>query len=90
MKKSLLALAVPRRICRCRLGTVLRWTMYGLLDLAVTKGNGGTAPNPGANGASEAYIMKQSAASRLGFRGTEDIGGGWSAQFQFEHRFTAR
>jgi predicted porin len=63
-------------------------TIYGSLDLAVTKGNGGTAPQSGGNGTSKAWIEKQSNASRLGFRGNEDIGGGLSAQFQLEARFT--
>jgi predicted porin len=63
-------------------------TIYGSLDLAVTKGNGGNAPNNNANGTSKAWIEKQSNASRLGFRGNEDLGGGLSAQFQIEHRFT--
>jgi len=44
--------------------------------LAVTKGNGGTAPNNSANGTSKAWIEKQSNGSRLGFRGNEDLGGG--------------
>jgi predicted porin len=87
MKKSLLALAVLGAFAGAA-SAQSSVTIYGLLDLAVTKGNGGTSANPGANGLSEAYIMKQSASSRLGFRGTEDIGGGWSAQFQIEHRFT--
>ena len=87
MKKSLLALAVLGAFAgvASAQSTV---TIYGSLDLAVTKGNGGTAPNPGANGASKAWIEKQSNASRLGFRGNEDMGGGLSAQFQIEHRFT--
>lgn len=87
MKKSLLALAVLGAF----VGTASAQssvTIYGLLDLAVTKGNGGTAPNVAANGLSRAYIMKQSSSSRLGFRGNEDMGGGLSAQFQIEHRFT--
>jgi predicted porin len=87
MKKSLLALAVLGAFA----GTASAQssvTIYGLLDLAITKGNGGTSLNPGANGVSEAWIMKQSASSRLGFRGNEDLGGGLSAQFQIEHRFT--
>jgi predicted porin len=87
MKKSLLALAVLGAFA----GTASAQssvTIYGLLDLAITKGNGGTAPNVGANGTSKAWIMKQSASSRLGFRGNEDLGGGLSAQFQIEHRFT--
>ena len=90
MKKSLLALAVLGAFAGVA-SAQSSVTIYGLLDLAVTKGNGGTAPadsNPGGNGLSRAYIMKQSASSRLGFRGTEDMGGGLSAQFQIEHRFT--
>ena len=87
MKKSLLALAVLGAFAGAA-SAQSSVTIYGLLDLAITKGNGGTSPNAGANGTSEAYQMKQSAASRLGFRGSEDIGGGLSAQFQIEHRFT--
>ena len=63
-------------------------TIYGSLDMAITKGNGGTAFNQGANGTSEAWQIKQSNASRLGFRGNEDLGGGLSAQFDIQHRFT--
>jgi predicted porin len=87
MKKSLLALAVLGAF----VGTASAQssvTIYGSLDLALTKGNGGDAPNAGANGTNESYIQKQSNSSRLGFRGNEDLGGGLSAQFQIEHRFT--
>ena len=63
-------------------------SISGIVDLAITKGNGGTAANPGGNGASKALIEKQSTASRLIFRGTEDLGGGLSAQFYLDHRFT--
>ncbi len=87
MKRNLLALAA---LCAVA-GTASAQssvTIYGLLDMAVTKGNGGTAPNAGGNGSSTAYQMKQSTSSRLGFRGSEDMGGGLSAQFQIEHRFT--
>lgn len=87
MKKSLLALAVLGAFA----GTAAAQssvTIYGLLDQGVYKGNGGTAPNAGANGTSKAWQVKQAAGSRLGFRGNEDLGGGLSAQFQIEHRFT--
>jgi predicted porin len=93
MKKSLLALAVLGAFAGAA-SAQSSVTIYGLLDLAVTKGNGGTSPNAGANGSfatdntARAYKVKQSAGSRLGFRGSEDIGGGWSGQFQIEHRFT--
>jgi len=87
MKKSLLALAVLGAFAGAA-SAQSSVTIYGLVDLAVTKGNGDTAPNGGANGLSEAYTMKQSSSSRLGFRGNEDMGGGLSAQFQLEQRFT--
>jgi predicted porin len=87
MKKSLLALAVLGAFAGAA-SAQSSVTIYGSLDLAVTKGNGGTAANNGGNGASKAWIQKQSNGSRLGFRGNEDLGGGLSAQFQIEHRFT--
>jgi predicted porin len=87
MKKSLLALAVLGAFAGAA-SAQSSVTIYGLVDLAITKGNGGTAANNGANGTSKAWIQKQSASSRLGFRGNEDLGGGLSAQFQIEHRFT--
>jgi predicted porin len=87
MKKSLLALAVLGAFAGAA-SAQSSVTIYGSLDLAVTKGNGGTAPNNGANGTSKAWLEKQSNGSRLGFRGNEDLGGGLSAQFQIEHRFT--
>jgi predicted porin len=88
MKKTLLALAV--------LGTFAgvasaqsSVTIYGLIDVSVSRGNGGTAENNNggrANG-SKAWIVNQSSGSRLGLRGNEDLGEGMSAQFQIEHRF---
>ncbi len=90
MKKSLLALAVLGAFAGVA-SAQSSVTIFGLLDMAVSRGNGGTAAgdsNPGANGTSRAYLVRQSAASRLGFRGTEDMGGGLSAQFNIEHRFT--
>jgi len=87
MKESLLALAALGAFAGAA-SAQSSVTIYGSLDLAVTKGNGGTAANAGANGASKAWTEKQSNSSRLGFRGNEDIGGGLSAQFQIEHRLT--
>jgi len=87
MKKSLLALAVLGAFAGAA-SAQSSVTIYGSLDLAITKGNGGTAANVGGNSTSKAWIQKQSNGSRLGFRGNEDLGGGLSAQFQIEHRFT--
>lgn len=63
-------------------------TVYGVIDLAITKGNGGTANSPGSNTTNKAWIEKQSTSSRLGFRGSEDLGGGLYAEFVLDHRFT--
>lgn len=63
-------------------------TIYGLIDLGLVKGNGGTAFNDFGNGTSRAWTMQQRSSSRLGFKGNEDLGGGLSAQFQIEHRFS--
>ena len=85
MKKSLLALAVLGAFAATA-SAQSSVTIYGLLDQSVAKGNTGTAPNAGAP-AGDAWTVQQSAGSRLGFRGNEDMGGGLSAQFQIEHRF---
>lgn len=86
MKKSLLALAVLGAFAGAA-SAQSSVTIYGQIDMGVSKGNGGTATNQGANGLSEAWRVQNSHASRLGFRGNEDLGGGLSAQFLFEHRF---
>jgi len=63
-------------------------TMYGLVDLGVAKSNGGTATTNGAPVGNKAWQVQQAAVSRLGFRGNEDLGGGLSAQFSLEMRFS--
>lgn len=85
MKKSLLALAVLGAFAG---GAVAQSsvTLYGTISQGITKGNDGTASNPGTVG--DVWAVEQGFASRLGFRGNEDLGGGLSAQFQIEHRFT--
>lgn len=61
-------------------------TIYGLVDMSIAKSNGGSAVNPGAP-ATKAWTVQDSWANRLGLRGKEDLGGGWSAEFNIEHRF---
>lgn len=51
-------------------------TVYGKLDIGARKAIG-----------SEIKELATSGDSRLGFRGTENLGGGLSAFFQIEHRF---
>jgi predicted porin len=66
-------------------------TIYGIIDQGVTKADGGTTPGallPG-RAAPDVWTVKAGNTSRLGFRGTEDLGDGAYARFQFEHRFAA-
>jgi predicted porin len=54
-------------------------TLYGRLNV--------TAENIDANGSKTKQLVDN--ASRLGFKGTEDLGGGLKANFILEHRFGA-
>jgi len=63
-------------------------TIYGVVDMGLVKGNGGTATNPFALGTSKAWTLQERTSSRLGFRGSEDLGGGLKANFLLEHRFS--
>lgn len=62
-------------------------SLYGLVDLGLAKSNGGTATTNGGPVGNSALQVQQAAVSRLGFRGSEDMGGGLSAQFSLEMRF---
>lgn len=89
MKKSLLALALLTAYAGATYAQS-SVTIYGIIDQSVAKGNGGTAGGTAAAlGTSEAWQVRDGGpGSRLGFRGNEDLGGGLSAQFLLEHRFT--
>lgn len=66
-------------------------TIYGIIDQGLSKANNGTTPAallPG-RAAGDAWNLKAGNTSRLGFRGTEDLGGGNYTRFQLEHRFVA-
>jgi predicted porin len=58
-------------------------TVYGLLDTAVVQESGGSA------GSATKITSGVSAGSRLGFKGTEDLGNGLSAVFLLENGFQA-
>ncbi len=77
MKKSLLALAVLGAFAGAAVAQS-SVTMYGRIDLSVNKPVG--SANKGISNGS---------GSRLGLRGSEDLGGGMSAFFNIEHRFDA-
>ncbi|MBW6494072.1 MAG: porin [Burkholderiaceae bacterium] len=74
MKKTLLAVAVAAALPAAAFAQV---TLYGVADMAVVKATGVDAQlssNGGGN----------NGTSRIGVRGTEDLGGGLKASFNFE------
>nr|WP_297354381.1 porin [uncultured Caldimonas sp.] len=86
MKKSLLALAVLGAFAGAA-SAQSNVTIYGKLDLGLVKANDGESMLVGGP-ANDKLRLDQQAGSRLGFRGTEDLGGGLKANFLIEHRFT--
>lgn len=65
--------------------------IYGIVDQGISKSNNGNTPGallPG-RGTQGVWVVKHGNASRLGFRGQEDMGGGMYSRFQLEHRFIA-
>ncbi|MGV8891804.1 MAG: porin [Burkholderiaceae bacterium] len=84
MKKSLIALAVLASVAGVAQAQSAV-TIYGKLDLGITKLTGDTT-NLGLTNAAQ---MQTNHPSRIGFKGTEDLGGGLSAIFQIENRFNA-
>ncbi|MDN3921459.1 porin [Roseateles violae] len=66
-------------------------TIYGRIDLGISKQNDGTSALTGSNGktgpAGERWDVRHLSENRLGFRGVEDLGEGLKAGFQIEHRF---
>ena len=77
MKKSLIALAVLAASGSAMAQSSV--TMFGIVDLAVSR-------LQGSNGAGHKWGMSEGSqsTSRLGFRGTEDLGGGLAASFWLE------
>ena len=83
MKKTLLAVAVAAALPAAAFAQV---TLYGVADIAVSKasGDGATA----VFGTDKAQMSANGAGnngnSRLGVKGTEDLGGGLKASFNYE------
>lgn len=76
MKKSLIALAVLAASGVAMAQSSV--TMYGVVDVGLLKSNGTSAQMMGSTG-------QNNGTSRLGVRGTEDLGGGLKAFFNLEH-----
>ena len=74
MKKSLIALAALASTAAFAQSSV---TVYGKIDQGFARSIGSSVTE-----------VKEASGSRLGFRGTEDLGGGLKANFQIEHRFS--
>lgn len=75
MKKALIALAVLGAMSNAAMAQTV--TVYGIVDIGVANENNGTTSVTRVD-SGNVY------GSRLGFRGTEDLGGGMSALFNLE------
>lgn len=80
MKKNLLALAVLGALATAAYAQT-NVTVYGLVDVALTHARSDTSSTRVGMDSGIEY------GSRLGFKGTEDLGGGVSASFQLENGF---
>lgn len=82
MKKTLIALAALAAT-----GAVMAQssvTIYGVVDQAVTR-----TSNSNGGGSNTGLTSGANVTNRLGFRGTEDLGGGLKAKFQIETNLAA-
>jgi GBP family porin len=79
MKKTLLALVILAGLSTATVAQS-NVTVYGILDVNVSSSKADGA------GANTAMSENSLATSRLGFRGTEDLGGGLKAEFQLESK----
>jgi len=80
MKKSLLALAVLGAFAGAATAQT-NVTVYGVVDAGIARETGG------ANGSVWNLASGVQSGNRLGFKGTEDLGGGLKANFQLENGF---
>ncbi|MFZ6649117.1 porin [Undibacterium sp. TJN25] len=78
MKKSLLALSVLAAFAGVA-HAQSSVTIYGVVDMAIQHESGASK-----NGATTALDSGEQSGSRLGFKGTEDLGGGLKAIFDLE------
>ncbi|RBA23137.1 porin [Herminiimonas fonticola] len=83
MKKSLLALAVLGAFAGAA-SAQSSVTVYGIVDLGIT-----SLDNGNAAGRVTGVTSGNQSASRIGFKGTEDLGGGLNALFQLEATIAA-
>jgi predicted porin len=85
MKQTLIALAVLGSVAGVAQAQSAV-TIYGVVDVGLWHENNGTTSVNSMNKLDHSANLN---GSRLGFKGTEDLGGGLSAIFQFENGFNA-
>lgn len=83
MKKSLLALALLGAFAGSAAAQT-NVTIYGVVDVGLNRVDDGSANNATTTGLDSGL----QSGSRIGFRGTEDLGGGLSAIFTLENGFS--
>lgn len=89
MKKSLLALAVLGAFAGAA-SAQSSVTVYGIVDMGIVSSSNGANDVTGqANGRKNEIASGGQSASRIGFKGTEDLGGGLAANFVLESQIAA-
>jgi predicted porin len=83
MKKSLIALAIASAVSAPAFAATSNVDVYGVLNISVN------FVDPDAPGQDSSNPSITSTASRIGFKGAEDLGGGLSAIWQIESGFNA-
>jgi len=83
MQKKLIALAVAGLVAAPAMAQS-NVTIYGLVDVGVSHRSNNIAPNVGSKFSVDSGIQS---GNRLGFKGTEDLGGGLKAGFVLETGF---
>ncbi len=82
MKKSLIAVAVAAALPAAAFAQT-SVTLYGVADLSLSKANQGGKTQMSGNG------LLNNGSGRIGVRGTEDLGGGLKASFNYEQGINA-
>jgi predicted porin len=88
MKKSLFALAVLSTMAGMA-SAQTNVTIYGILDMGLDYDHGKTGTVATGVQPKWSVASGQTSGSRIGFKGSEDLGGGLSAIFTLESGFTA-
>jgi predicted porin len=88
MKKSLFALAVLSTVAGIA-SAQTNVTIYGILDMGLDYDHGKTGSVATGVEPKWSVASGQTSGSRIGFKGSEDLGGGLSAIFTLESGFTA-